>query len=68
MGLLKSPVNQLAYSLEPLRKSHYILKVSRWDGVSIPETGSNTGHLHISGIGELVNEIATERYKPFNAD
>ena len=68
MGLLNSPVNQLAFNLEPLRKSHYILKVSRWDGASIPEIGSNTGHLHISGIGELVNEIGTERYKPFNAD
>ena len=68
MGLLKSPVNQLAFSLEPLRKSHYILKVSRWDGESIPETGSNTGQLHISGIGDLTNEIRTEMYKPFNAD
>jgi len=68
MGLLKSPVNQLAFNLEPIRKSHYILKVSRWDGASIPEIGSNTGHLHIVSIGDLVNEIATERYRPFNAD
>jgi hypothetical protein len=68
MGLLSSPVNQLAFTLEPLRKSHYILKVARWDGASIPEIGSNTGHLHISNIGDLINDIGTERYKPFNAD
>ena len=66
MGLLTTPVNKLAYSLEPLRKANYILKLTSPTGGSMPEGGS--GHLHVKSLGSLVDEITSEKYKAFNSD
>lgn len=66
MGLLRTPVNRLAYDLEPLRKANYILKLTDPSGKSMPEGGS--GHLHVKSLGSLVDEIASEKYRAFNSD
>ena len=66
MGLLRTPVNRLAYDLEPLRKAHYILRLTDNNNKSIPDGGD--GHLHIKGLGDLTDEISTETYRAFNSD
>lgn len=70
MGLLKTPINRLAFdaSLEPIRKSHYVLRLVDSQGRSFPEDNGDSGIFHVSGIGDLSDEIRTTFHKPFNTD
>lgn len=61
--LLKSPSQVLAYSLEPVRKAHYILELSDNKGEPLP----NDAQLHISGLGGISDTIDSTTYVLFNS-